>query len=424
MKNAFYTAMMIILMVGGSPAAGSALSHSELVVHWNAAAYEISQADPQVVARHPFQPPRSLALMHLAIHDALNGIEPRYKRFHCRAMAGDAHAAAAINQAAFTVLSEVYPEQKQTLQRILADLGSGGSRPSHRKGRDLGMSCARGLLASRKNDGWNLPGEHRFTAAPGHYRSTGEWQGYMLQPGFRHATPLLLTSQDQFRPSPPPAVHSEVYTSAYNEVKRRGGETSSVRNPDETGYAVWWMEFAEGSVNRLARSLVKQNAPDAWQTARLFAAMNTALYDGYIAVWDSKYEFDHWRPVTAIHLAEHDGNPDTDADPGWQPLRPTPPFQDYASAHATACSATFTVLAEVFGDATAFTMDSRTAPEDMPTRSFESFSSAAEECADSRIQLGWHFRYAADAGLQLGAEVAEHVLDQMFEPQPPESAME
>ena len=202
---------------------------------------------------------------------------------------------------------------------------------------------------------------------------------------------------------------SAEYAEAFDEVKAQGSATSAIRTEDQSGYAIWWMEFAEGSVNRLARDLATEHDLDPWDAARLFATLNVSLYDGYIAVWDSKYEYDHWRPVTAIRTAETDGNSGTIPDLDWEPLRPTPPFQDYASAHAAACAASFGVLAATFGEEYAFSMSPTTAPPDMPRRSFPSFAAAAEECADSRIQLGWHFRYAADEGLSLGRRVQGYI---------------
>jgi len=144
--------------------------------------------------------------------------------------------------------------------------------------------------------------------------------------------------------------------------------------------------------------------------ARLFAHLHVALYDAYIVTWDSKYDYDHWRPFTAIRSAAQDGNPGTAPDPGWVPLLPAPPFPEYVSAHAAGCAAAFTVMASVFGDEAPFMMTTITAPEGMPERSFSSFADAAAECADSRVQLGWHFRYSTDAGLALGKRVANHVL--------------
>ena len=139
----------------------------------------------------------------------------------------------------------------------------------------------------------------------------------------------------------------------------------------------------------------------------MFALLNMSLYDGYIAVWDSKYEYNHWRPYTAIREAAADSNPATAPDPTWEPLRTTPPFPEYISAHAAGTKAAMDILSRTFGDNVSFTMATTTAPPQMPTRSFRSFSAAAEECADSRVRLGWHFRYATDAGLALGRAVAD-----------------
>jgi hypothetical protein len=191
---------------------------------------------------------------------------------------------------------------------------------------------------------------------------------------------------------------------------------SGARTADQTGFAVWWMEFAEGSVNRVARRLALERGLDPWDAARLFAHMHVALYDAYVVTWDSKYEYNHWRPYTAIRSADSDGNAATVADPEWTPLLPAPPFPEYVSAHAAGCAAAFTVMASVFGDETAFTMTTITAPDGMPERSFPGFTAAAAECADSRVHLGWHFRYATDAGLALGERVATHVLRTSLQP--------
>jgi hypothetical protein len=170
------------------------------------------------------------------------------------------------------------------------------------------------------------------------------------------------------------------------------------------------MEFAEGSVNRLARQLVAERDTHLWPAARLFAYVGMALFDSYVAVWDAKYEYNHWRPYTAIREAGADDNPRTKSDPNWEPLRTTPPFPEYVSAHATACAASFGVLERLIGHHMPFTMATTTAPPSMPTRTFASFRTAALECADSRVRLGWHFRYSTEAGLELGEPIARRVV--------------
>jgi hypothetical protein len=189
-------------------------------------------------------------------------------------------------------------------------------------------------------------------------------------------------------------------------VKDFGHKDSTVRTVEQTLYAVWWMEFAEGSVNRLARRLAAQRKMHLWEATRMFALVNISLFDGYLANWDSKYEYNHWRPYTAIRAAALDGNAATQPQADWEPLRTTPPFPDYVSAHATGTAASMEILARTFGAHVSFTMDTLTAPPEMPTRSFPSFSAAADECADSRVRLGWHFRSSVNQGLSLGRAVA------------------
>jgi PAP2 superfamily len=278
------------------------------------------------------------------------------------------------------------------------------------RGVALGRATAAAILAQRKGDGWDFPGTYEFGEGPGRYQSTPPWNGFVAQPGFRFAKPFVLEYPHQFRPPPPPPLRTKAYARALREVQEYGAASSTRRSDDQTAYAIWWMEFAEGSVNRLARRLARDRQLPLWAAARMFAHIGTALYDVYIATWDAKYEYDHWRPYTAIRAADTDDNPHTQADPTWESLRPATPFPEYSSAHAAACAASFAVLTETFGRHLAFTMETTTAPPGMPTRSFRSFESATSECADSRVRLGFHFRYATEAGLALGQRVAKYTM--------------
>jgi hypothetical protein len=273
---------------------------------------------------------------------------------------------------------------------------------------------AAAILSARRGDGWDHQGTYRFSNRPGAYQSPPGLDGIVLQPGFRTARPFGLASAARFRPAPPPALTSPAYAAAYDEVKQQGRTDSRARSPEQTAYAVWWMEFSETAFTRLARRLAADHHLHAWKAARLFALLNLSLYDGYLAVWDAKFASNHWRPQTAIRQAQDDGNPATAPDPDWEPLRPTLPFPEAPSAHAAGCSIAAEVLARAFGPETPITMQTTTAPPDMPTRRFTSFAAAAEECADSRVRLGWHFRYSTDAGRALGRKVAVHLLGQQL----------
>jgi PAP2 superfamily len=384
-----------------------------LAVAWNETLYEIGFAEDQfgTLKSH-----RAQAMMHIAIHDALNSVIPLYRRFAYRGNDLFAHPIAAAAQAAHDVVLSQYPGQQARLDSELANwLSRIPDGPLKTRGIKLGGRIAAAILALREGDGWDFQGTYTFSSEPGDYQTTPPWNGFVFLPGFRFAKPFGLRAPDQFRPGPPPRLDSARYAAAYNEVKDFGRVDSVVRTLDQTLYAVWWMEFTEGSVNRLARQLVTQRGTHLWRAARLFALLNISIYDGYIAVWDSKFEYNHWRPYTAIREADRDGNPATEADPTWEPLRTTPPFPDYVSAHSAACAATFEILKRTFGDRVSFTMETTTAPPEMPTRSFRSFSSAAAECADSRVRLGWHFRYATNRGLALGRAVAEWLEENYLE---------
>ncbi len=385
---------------------------ARVVVEWNALAYELAFAEDQFLT---FKGQRAQAMMNLAMHDALNTISPKYKRFVLTASHEDVDPVQAAAHAAWAILESQYPNKRAQLDSLLLlqklRAGSGWSAA----GAQLGAAAAAAVLAARDADGWDNAGSYTFVNKPGAYQTTPDWNGFVAHPGFAQAKPFALRAPNAFRPPPPPPLQSQTYVRAYDEIKQQGALHSTARTADQSAYAIWWLEFAEGSVNRLARELVIDRSVDLWQAARLFAQLHVALYDGYIATWDAKYTYNHWRPYTAVRAVD-DGNARTTPDPAWQSLLPVPPFPEYVSAHAAACAASFAILASVFSENTSFSMTTNTAPAEMPRRSFNSFRAAADECADSRVRLGWHFRYATDAGLVLGRRVAKHVLQTQLRP--------
>jgi len=423
------TAVVVTVLVGltvptGAPAqavVGNGIDHADeapsvrtpdtmdaaLVVSWNQVAYDLAFAEDQFLT---FKGVRAFSMMHIAIHDALNAVVPTYRQYayHHEDRSADPIAAGA--QAAYDVLVSQYPAGRERLDEELATwLGQVPDGPAKSGGVALGVEAAEAILARRDGDGFDVQGTYTFESGPGTYQTTPEWDGFVLQPGFRSATPFGLSTGDQFRPPPPPPLHSTAYATAYNEVIDHGRVDSAVRTSEQTDYAVWWMEFTEGSMNRLARNLVTEHGTHLWEAARLFTLLNMSMFDTYVATWDSKFAENHWRPYTAIRAAAEDGNPNTAPDATWQPLLPTSPFPEYVSAHSAVCASSFEILGRTFGQHVAFSMDTTTAHPDMPTRSFATFRQAAAECADSRVQLGWHFRYATDGGLDLGRHVATYV---------------
>jgi hypothetical protein len=409
-------ALLAILAVGtvGATRGFATGDNPAVVAEWNQKAYDIGFAEDQFLT---FKGARAHAMLHLAQHDALNTIQPIFERYALSGAEPSAHPIAAAAQAARDVLASQYPGAQADLDALLAgQLAQVTDGVAKTAGIALGRRSAAAILAAREGDGWNVPGTYEFSDEPGDYQTTPPWNGFVLQPGFRFARPFALTAPDQLRPTAPPRLAGARYARAFNEVKEVGRLDSAARSPEQTGYAVWWMEFAEGFQNRLARRLVTERHTHLWTAARLFAQLNVGLFDTYITVWDSKYEYNHWRPYTAIREAGHDGNRDTVPDPAWEPLRPTPPSPEYVSAHSAVCASSLELLKRTFGNRTRFTMDSTTAPPEMPTRSFTSFAAAAEECADSRVRLGFHFRYATEQGIKLGRSVARHILAEHLRP--------
>jgi hypothetical protein len=385
---------------------GPDLLRSDVIVSWNGIAHDLAFAEDRFLT---FKGQRALAMMHLAMHDALNAIVPVYETYAYAGGPRAAHPVAAVSQAAHDVLAARYPGQQARLGDHLAhwlETVPGGALRD--RGIALGEATAAAIAAARAGDGWDLPGTYQFGDVPGRYQTTPPWNGFVAQPGFRFAKPFVLEYPHQFRPAPPPPLRSAAYARALREVQQHGAAGSILRTEDQTAYAVWWMEFAEGSVNRLARQLAVERDLHLWEAARVFALVGVALYDTYVATWDAKYAYDHWRPYTAIRAADGDRNPRTTPDAIWEPLRPTPPFPEYTSAHAAACGASFGVLQQAFDARGPFTMETTTAPPGMPARTFASFHAAAAECADSRVRLGWHFRYSTDAGLALGRRIARY----------------
>jgi hypothetical protein len=396
-------------------ASSTAATPPDIAITWNELAYQTANDFDQL---RSFFGVRAIAMVHLAMHDALNAIDARYESYAYATPSPHAQPIAAAAQAAHDVLVALYPAQQATLDSALASSLAGVREGrAKRLGIALGQASAAAILAARQGDGTDVPGSYTPGSDPGDYQYTPPWDQFqfVLQPGFAQAKPFGLRSPDQHRPPPPPPLSSAAYTAAYREVKAVGATNSTVRTPDQTHYGAWWAEAGESSFNRLGRQLARARGLDLWATARMFALLNISLIDGYISVWDAKFHYDTWRPYTAIRAADSDGNSGTEPDLAWTSLRTTPPFPEYPSGHAADCAAAAVIFADVFGsDHVPFTLDSTTAPPDALYRSFDGFSQAARECGESRIVIGFHFRFAIDAGLALGehdgAYIAAHHL--------------
>jgi len=399
-----------------APLAWCAPHCDRVVVDWNLHTWQVIKA--AMGYADPMAASRVLAMVHLAMHDAVNAAQPRFAAYaYTPASSGRkpvADAAVAASVAAHDVLAAVYPKQKELVAGLLdAAVLDAGTGPAVEEGRKLGAAAAAAMLARRSNDGSTADEAYQPGTRPGAYRFTAPFD-FLAAPHWRAVKPFSMTSPEQFRVVPPPALGSEAYARDFDEVKRSGSKAADAqRTPEQTQYAAYWYEFSDIGWNRIARVVARSKPQDLWQRARTFGLLNAAMADAYIAGWDSKMHHNFWRPVTAIRLAADDGNPRTEADANWTPLLTTPPVQDHPSTHSALGAAAAAVLAHAYGDKVTFTMASPTALPEAPQRTFHSFSEAAKENADSRVRAGLHFRFATQAGLKLGDQIGRQASGQL-----------
>lgn len=412
------TFLLLALLALATPAAAQSgrwcLDRCDAVItDWSLIGHQVIKAGDGY--GDPMAASRSLAMMHTAMHDAVNAVQPRYQRYALAAAppsSGKADPAIAAAVAAHAVLAALYPQApaaallKAELEAALFDAGIG---PAIDAAQQVGQAAARAILAKRAQDGSKNTEPYVEGTKPGAYRFTPPFD-FAAAPHWRNVTPFALSSASQFRTAAPPALTSDAYRRDFDEVKRVGGKTSAQRSKDETSYAAFWYEFSDIGWNRVARVVSGRVKQDLWDRARTFALLNIAMADAYIAGWDSKFHHNAWRPVTAIQLAAQDGNPKTTPDASYETLLVTPPVPDMPSTHSALGMAAATVLASAFGrDEVRFSFASPSASPDDAVRSFRSFSEAAEENADSRVKAGLHFRFATEAGLKLGRQIGQHV---------------
>lgn len=395
---------------------------AEMAVSWNESVMEIAVAEDGLLT---LKGVRTLSMMHLAMHDALNSIHPLYGQYAYDEKVNDTNPLASAAQAAYEVAVAQYPDKQQELEEVLDYwLSTIEEGTSKNNGIELGKATAMEILQQRENDEWNTEAEYTWRPmGPGVYAEynehSGTPEGFVFGSGWAKAEPFMLTSQDQFLSPPPPPIESDEYTQAFNEVKEVGRFDSSTRTADQSHLAMWWKDFVENSHNRLARSLVIKENLNLWEATRLFALLNMGIFDAYVSVFYNKFHYNHWRPYTAIRWAANDGNPDTAPDTTWNNLhKHTYSFPSYPSAHGTASAAAMNVLADTFGNNFSFRMTTREVDKagpfsgkvemDPPTRSFNSFSEAAMECSRSRVYLGIHFRYDSVESYELGKQIGTY----------------
>ena len=406
-----FIGLILCGLIGAGSACADGGADTDAVVDWN----QIT-VDAVTVGRPGPIGLVDIALVHVAVHDAVQAIEKRFEPYHFEMERAYGRRSAAVAAAAHDVLVGMYPAQAATLDPIyynyLADHGLSGD-----PGLSVGQQAAANILPLRRSNPNPLPPPFVGGTEVGQWRPTPSFLGNppvpapfspMAVPWMAQFHPFTLTSPARFRPEPPPALTSERYTRDFNEVKAFGGLMNSSRSAPQTDLAYFYSGNIPAQWNSALRGIATRYLRRTGDSARLFALANMATADAIITAWDSKTHFVFWRPVTAIVEADSDGNPHTVADASWQPLINTPNYPDYTSG-ANCVAGAMTRTLELFFGTDRVTFDVTTAVPQavLKTRTYRRFSDAAADMVEARILLGIHFRFADVAGRAQGRRAAD-----------------
>jgi hypothetical protein len=373
---------------------------ADVIMDWNAKADAIGIEKQLVNSANS----RAQAMLHVAVFEAVNAIDKRYTPYKLNLTAdrGTSREAAAAS-AAHDVLVALYPDQKADLDATLAtSLSAIADGEAKSKGIELGKKAAAEIIAVRANDGFNTPESYRPQTSPGVYVPTI----VPVESTAAKITPWVMRESSQFRPAPPPALTSDVWTRDLNEIREFGSINSTKRSAEQTTIARFWFFTGPRTYNAIVRQIATAKNMDLVDCARLYSLTAMAAADAFIAVFDGKYAYNFWRPITAIRNADTTNNPATPREAAWLPLGTTPMHPEYPCAHCIVASAVSNVLQGVVGNEVGeITLASPTAPG--VTRKWTRLQDYSDEVANARVYAGFHYRFSTEAGKDMGKKIAE-----------------
>jgi hypothetical protein len=405
MKSNYCNALAAIALVGLSTPA-----FADVITDWNDKAVAFG------VSRNIGPPPaeRIVAMAQVAMFDAVNSIERKYRPYLVQLPASpSASKEAAAAAAAGTVLAGINPQAKDEMKAALAAyLANIPDGPAKAEGIKLGEAVAAKILEARANDGANAPDTYRPRTQPGVYVQTmptavPQWPG---------VKPFGLRSASQFRPAAPISLKSADWARDYNEMKDFGGRTSAKRSARQTEDARFWLATDGRVYYPVIRTVAEAKKLSLVDCARFYALAAVARADALIAVFDAKYHYEFWRPVTAIRNGDIDGNSATERDAAWQPTDVTPMHPEYPCAHCIASASLAGVVRTVFGtdEIPEVSITSPTAPG--VVHRFTNLRSFADEVAQARIWAGFHWRFSTKVGQGMGYKIGEYVVKNFMQP--------
>ena len=374
--------------------------HADIVTDTNAKAAEI-------VSRLPAPPitVRMMAIVQVSVFEAVNAITGRYPAYRATLTAAPgASVDAAVLSATRTALTKLMPAQQAAIdadyQAAIARVPDG---PAKTAGIAVGEQAATAIVASCAGDGAQAPDVYRPGVTPGVYAPTT----LPAVPHWGNRKPWAMTRGDQFRPAAPPSLTSETWARAYNEIKAVGGKASTERTPEQTAIAKFWEATAPAVYWPVARSVATAPGRDVTDNARLLAVAAIAMDDALIAVFDAKYAYNLWRPITAIRNGDLDGNDATARDPGWAPFIDTPMHPEYPCAHCIVSASLGAVLREEIATGPSPTLSSASPTAGGAVRTWARVDDFVQEVAVARIYDGVHYRFSTEVGSAMGRQVGE-----------------
>ncbi len=382
---------------------------SDVVREWNQQAVTLTLLPASALT--PVQQTRAMAIVQVAVHDAVNGITDEYATYLSPGpgpenASPEAAAIAAAHHALRSLFGGLSGQPASLDALYVASLAAHGLLEND-PGIAYGRSAAAAILALRANDR-SAQAQFDYTA-PG-VGMPGVWvrlnNAPAQLPGWGNVTPWVLRSGSQFRPDAPPALDSKQYARDYNEIKQIGSLNGSTRTAEQTQIGTFWRASPTAIWNNALSQVLAVRDLTLSATARTFALFYLAAADASIACWEAKYTYNFWRPQPAIRSGDLDGNHRTAGDGTWEPLFATPPHPEYPSGHTTNSSAMSMILGLVFDDNPGVPIVVTIAGI---TRQWRTFSEGADEVIDARIYSGMHFRTADEVGAHLGRKVARFV---------------
>ena len=406
----------LAIVIGAWLVVGAAMSASaNVITDWDEKAVAVVlPPGPVAVSQQVYTAQRMMGMVHAAMFDAVNSIERRYRPYLVQlpadpATSKEAAAAAAAAAVLATIDEKTAGEMKVALATYLASIPDGAAKA---EGVKLGEAVAAKVLEARANDGHDATDDYRPRTTPGVYVPTP----ITAASTWSKVKPFAMTTASQFRPGPPVSLESKEWATDYNEIKDYGGKTSAKRSPQQTETARFWLMVGPPAYHPFVRQLVTAKQMSVGDSARFMALAAVGLNDALIAVFDAKYHYNFWRPITAIRNGDIDGHDASEREATWQPIDNTPMHPEYPCAHCILSGTISGVIKAALGteDIPDIAVTSTTAPG--VTHRWTNMTAFTDEVANARIWSGFHYRFSTRAGTDMGLKIGEYVAKSVMQP--------